>query len=175
MIRLPVLIMEGSSIRYVLVLLLFSSSAQTIAPWCRHWKQTNILKVVNIVVITSIIPIVFIKGYYCHYCVHSNNWLFLLLLLLLKFILFYRMAGISRISNCIWARLQEPGTVSHSDSKYPGETASCTVVPVSYTRTIPYYLCKVLPNAPGNCRPGDGDRCRMCFKNSWALGLSCDM
>ena len=49
------------------------------------------------------------------------------------------------------------------------------VVPVGDNGTIPHHLRDDFPGAPGDCRPGSGDGCRMWFVNSWALGWSRDM
>ncbi len=43
------------------------------------------------------------------------------------------------------------------------------LVPVSDSGTIPYHLCKTVPGAPGDRRPGAGDGCKMWFVNSWAV------
>ncbi len=78
---------------------------------------------------------VFTKGYYCHssYCFFFNYWL-----LSLKLFLFYRMAGISWISNCI----------NELDYRNPvlyvipiqSILKKLPVVPVGDTGTIPYYF-----------------------------------
>jgi hypothetical protein len=49
------------------------------------------------------------------------------------------------------------------------------VVPVGDTGTIPHHLRHHFPGAPGDCRQGSGDGCRMWFVNLWALGWSSDM
>ncbi len=49
------------------------------------------------------------------------------------------------------------------------------VVPVGDTGTIQYHLRNTFSGAPGDCRLGAGDGCKMWFVNSWALGWSRDM
>ncbi len=46
------------------------------------------------------------------------------------------------------------------------------VVPVDDTGTISHHLQNAFPGAPGDRRQGAGDRCKMWFVNSWALGWS---
>ncbi len=46
------------------------------------------------------------------------------------------------------------------------------VIPVGDTGTIPYHLRNTFFGAPGDCRMGAGDGCKMWFFNSWALGWS---
>jgi hypothetical protein len=59
---------------------------------------------------------------------YDINVSLLLLLLLSLLILFelFRMARICWFSDFVRARLQETGSVRHTDSEYPGKTASCT-------------------------------------------------
>ncbi len=52
--------------------------------------------------------------------------LILMLLILLSVFEWFRMAGIGWFSNFIRAWLQETGSVRHTYTEYPGETASCT-------------------------------------------------
>ncbi len=50
----------------------------------------------------------------------------MLVLLLLNLLLLFRRVEISWLSNCVWARPQEPDSVRHTYTEYPGKTASCT-------------------------------------------------
>ena len=49
------------------------------------------------------------------------------------------------------------------------------LVPVGDTGTIPHSMRNAFSGAPGDWRPGPGDRCRIWFFNSWALGWSRDL
>jgi hypothetical protein len=92
--------------------------------------------------------------------------MFLVLLLLFELIEMLRIVGISWISNCIRARLQEPGSLRHSNSVYSGKTARCT-----RRRHLDHSIPPAQRLPERTQRPsGGGDGCRMWFVNWWALG-----
>jgi hypothetical protein len=65
------------------------------------------------------------------------------------------LAGIYRFQGPLRARLQETNSLVESIlGKLP-------LVPVGDTGTIPHSMSNLFPGAPGDCREGSGDGCRM--------------
>jgi hypothetical protein len=97
------------------------------------WKHMTILRMVIITSIICIISIICVT----YLCV--SGWL----------------AGIYRFQGPLRARLQETNSLLESIlGKLP-------LVPVGDTGTIPHRMRNLFPGAPGDCREGSGDGCRM--------------